>query len=250
MKQIRFFTAMAFILSVLGLGLGLTARPVAAQGGTTITSAVFSVYATDNSGQTVNVHRITTPWSETGVTWNNFNNGFDPAVIASFTVNATGWYSADVTSLVQQWLDGAVPNYGLLLEQGFTDYTTYNSSEYATTAERPKLDICYTTAGNPTETCFTIQRPNGTVADAYVWVLQPDTNFNYEALFTGNFSGGEKYSLFRFELHTPTAVTIQSLTAHSAASPGIIALVTVSLLGVGALIIVRTRRAADAPTPR
>lgn len=127
--------------------------------GVVVDNATFSIYRVDYDGnRTVNVHRITAAWSETGagsVTWNNFG-GYDPAIRGSFTTNATnGWKSAGVTTLVQGWANGSYPNYGLLLDDPTTvadEYETYYSSEYGTVSQRPKLTICYHTGGTPTAT--------------------------------------------------------------------------------------------------
>lgn len=65
----------------------------------------------------ISVHRITAPWSESTVTWQN-KPAHDPAVVATACVgdsSGTGWKQADVTALVHQWLLGAVANHGLLL---------------------------------------------------------------------------------------------------------------------------------------
>ena len=127
--------------------------------GVVVDDATFSIYRVDYDGnRTVNVHRITAAWSETGsgsVTWNNFG-GYDPAIRGSFTTNATdGWKSANVTGLVQGWASGSYSNYGLLLDDPTTvtdEYETYYASEYGTVSERPKLTICYHTGDTATPT--------------------------------------------------------------------------------------------------
>src|SRR5262249_32904498 len=78
-----------------------------------------------NSGTSSNpmvVHRITSAWDPATVTWNT--TGFTYAATVSATVNRSlqpnnpscpvGTVYADVTGLVQAWVDGTVPNYGLL----------------------------------------------------------------------------------------------------------------------------------------
>lgn len=175
--------------------------------GSTINSAVFSIYSTDTpTHMTVNLHRITVDWGEYSVTWNTFAGSFDPAIIGSFTVNSTGWQTVDVTLLVQAWVNGVYPNFGIALEQGKTLYNVYHSSEALTVSLRPKLDIQYTTPGGiPGH--LVLQRPeaaqNG-VADAYIWALNPTYNGGgAQTLWTGNVPDslnqyGEKYSLLRF----------------------------------------------------
>jgi hypothetical protein len=246
MKQLHFSFVLAATLVLLGLGLMLTIRPVVAQTGTHINSAVLSIYENSVSGETVNVHPITTTWTETGVTWSNFGDGFQQTPIGSFMADSTGWHTVTVTSQVQEWVDNPSQNFGLVLEQGLTPSTEYNSSEFGTLAERPKLDVCYTRNGGP-ETCFTIQRGIGqsTVADAYVWEPLPDYNGGtspilYTGLYTNGGSTGMKYSLLRFELTTPTAVHLQSLTARSSVSPEL-ALAVIGMVGAVGMVVLRRR---------
>ena len=60
------------------------------------------------------VHRITQPWTEAGVTRGNnpaavFAKDFGARVVAS------GFYTLDVTALYKDWKGGAYPNYGIKL---------------------------------------------------------------------------------------------------------------------------------------
>ena len=163
-----------------------------------IDSATFSIYASSANGQTVRLHRITAPWIETEVTWNNFGGGYSSVVEGSFVADSTGWHSVDVTELVEQWAYGIYPNYGLLLEQGEGD-TRYFSSEYGTAELRPVLEICYTTSGG--SACVSLARPCPDVDDAYIWELNPDTNYGLsDSLYTRLINGYLKHSLIRFEL--------------------------------------------------
>jgi hypothetical protein len=73
--------------------------------------------------------------------------------------------------LVQAWVNGSVPNYGILLDQpALNSYAGYYSSEYPTTAQRPQLVLCYTGSGpliptatpNPTQTPVPTATPTPT----------------------------------------------------------------------------------------
>ena len=109
------------VLAVVG-GLGNMAsspQQVAADtfeipSGAIIDSATFGIYSSGAGGQTVNLHRITAPWTEAGVTWDNFG-GHDASVVSSFSANSDGWNTADVTDLVRDWVDGTYANQGLIL---------------------------------------------------------------------------------------------------------------------------------------
>ena len=181
-----------------------------------VTTARFEIYSLGVTDQTVRVHRVTTPWNESQVTWNNFGGGFDPTVAGSFDTDAVGWRSVDVTALVQSWADDTYPNYGLLLEQGLTSYTTYVSSEDGTLALRPKLTITYTVPNNGSDV-LTIQRgplmPTA-VPDALIWQAQPDINYgDFDLLLTGRVDNGEKQSLLQFHFALPCASITNRATA-------------------------------------
>ncbi len=198
-------TKIFIALFLVGCVAGMAAPPLSAQveipEGSTIDQAVFSIYAWRITSQTVNVHRITADWGENSVTWNSFGASYDNGtVIGSFTTDSLGWRTVDVTALVQAWVNGVYPNHGILLQQGLTPYTTYPSSELINTLVRPKLEIWYTTPAGDSDYAI-IQRPDVAqdgVADAYIWELHPDTNYNIEMLTTGNANGFEKMALLRF----------------------------------------------------
>jgi hypothetical protein len=114
---------------------------------------VLSAEATLNvllyGGAPVRAHVVTAPWSEGAVTWDSFNGAYLPAVAATFPAAANAFphppvpTSTDVAALVQAWLNGSVPNDGLLLERDLTGSTVFCSSEFTTPSERPKLSTCY-----------------------------------------------------------------------------------------------------------
>jgi hypothetical protein len=66
----------------------------------------------------VSIHRVTSAWSEAGITWQSMPT-HDPAVIATVCVGdsfSNGWKRADVTALVQAWLTGAAQDHGLVIK--------------------------------------------------------------------------------------------------------------------------------------
>ncbi|AVX21580.1 hypothetical protein SAMN02745885_01671 [Carboxydocella sporoproducens DSM 16521] len=113
-----------------------------------ITSATLSLYAYTVSGsQTVNLHKVTSAWSESTITWNTAP-GFDSSVVTAKNISAVGWQDFDITVLVQGWKTNG-NNFGVLLKQDTesnSNYCDFASKEYTTdTALRPKLIITYTT---------------------------------------------------------------------------------------------------------
>ncbi|MFT3775809.1 MAG: DNRLRE domain-containing protein [Minicystis sp.] len=93
---------------------------------------------------TINVHRVTAPWSEATVTWQSFGGAFAPAVEASFG-NTGPTMTFSIPALVEGWANGTFPNNGVLLEQPGPYGTNFWSSEYDAT-QGPALDLCYTLA--------------------------------------------------------------------------------------------------------
>lgn len=121
--------------------------------GAQVVLAAFSPYVSWNEQSSqVRLHRITAPWNELSVTWQNFGGAasWDPAVIATFDGSGVGHKTVDVTSLVQAWKSGVHPNHGLLLEEDPVKLHGYFSSESGTANLRPSLYVCYTAAaGGP-----------------------------------------------------------------------------------------------------
>ena len=101
----------------------------------------------------VEVYSITEDWSESEVTWNNQP---DPAgsLADTFLVNSTTRqpYTADLTGLVEDWVDGTTANYGVMLKLGQARGDTRAacaSSDNGTAALRPELEIDWHTTGAP-----------------------------------------------------------------------------------------------------
>lgn len=165
-----------------------------------IDSAILSIYVGDPSIETVGIHRATADWNEATVTWNSFGESYDPSPAATFIPNDFGWFRVNVTTLVQGWINGDYPDFGMLLKQGPTAFTKYFSSEYPTPELHPMLTICFTSGDVPE--CVTIQRDfNGTVADAHIWERWPDDPHGFEpVLFTGYIDQYEKRTLIKFSM--------------------------------------------------
>lgn len=256
MKRTRIITIVVVILALLGLSLNITAPPAAAQSGRTIVSAVFSTYVWGPSGHTVNAHEITAAWDANTVTWASFGGAFNPAVIGSFLPNAAGWYTVNVTSLVQAWVNTPASNHGLLLEEpgAAVSFSQYHSSDYTVdTTLRPKLDIDYTNAGAPaTILHLTIQQglaqgtTVGNVPDTFIEQALPNQNWGTSPfLVTGRNDPSAptlvKQALFQFDLRSPTAVTLQSFDARPASAPDL-TLPALGVLGMVGIVALRLRR--------
>jgi hypothetical protein len=88
------------------------------------------------------IHRVTEPWTESGVT--RYNN---PAATFYRTwgtpIVNTAWYTVDITDLYIGWQNGTYPNYGIKLVPTRNDRTngSVHTAEYGDPALRPKLVI-------------------------------------------------------------------------------------------------------------
>lgn len=121
---------------------GLSAIPK----GSTITSANLSFYTQTTTNDNFQVCRITGPWSESTVTWNTKPRY--SGVYAQFQIARAGWYSVNVRTLVNEWVQGTQNNYGFLLkktnEASTERYPRAPSSDYGTSTYRPYLYVVYT----------------------------------------------------------------------------------------------------------
>jgi len=90
----------------------------AAISGQTVDSATLRLYLADlRAGGSIRVHAITSPWTESSVTWNT-GPSYEPvpeAVIAVGSADVGSTVSIDLTDLAAKWASGAVQNHGVLL---------------------------------------------------------------------------------------------------------------------------------------
>lgn len=183
--------------------------------GATLLSASFNVLIEAATNQDINVHRITNPWQELAVTWNNFGGSYSPTIEATFNASAIGWTSVDVTNLVEGWLNGTYPNYGLLLDQVNKTWprTEFDTREYNAAAGAAFLEICYTLNGSVV--CDTTRN----IGDTYIYQLNPNENNGYKGvMYTGwgYATDLEKQALVKFDLgFTPPPPQVQCETAYA-----------------------------------
>lgn len=89
--------------------------------GTPITQAQLHLYLYGSCdlrerSHTVAVHSLSADWTENLVTWSTQPLAADDAAGSTPIQSRTwGWYTIDITALVMEWIDGARPNYGLML---------------------------------------------------------------------------------------------------------------------------------------
>lgn len=97
-------------------------------------------------GRTVDLHRITTPWDYRTATWSFpwLKPGGDYAAdpVASAVITLSMPYYWRIEALVAGWVDGTVPNYGLLLKPTNLDKSRFSTFASGTT-DGPELTVTY-----------------------------------------------------------------------------------------------------------
>ncbi len=152
----------------------------------TITSAKLSLYfnpyytgvTQHNGDNAIWIQRVTTPWDEDKVTWNN-----QPSVTTTNQIGIVQSTSAkqnypdlDVTELFNDILKSGTGNYGLMIKlQDETPYRNllFASSDNTDQTIRPKLVITYTS----TTDCITLQPDWESGKDAEVGYIVPNSNY-------------------------------------------------------------------------
>ena len=99
-----------------------------------------------SSSAPIEIHKVLGEWNSVDITWNT-QPSFSSTVIDYADVGSQGWYSWDITDLVNDWYTEA--NNGLMIkmadsvENGTTDrFRQFYSSE-AGSSYRPKLEIVF-----------------------------------------------------------------------------------------------------------
>ncbi|MBT8144693.1 MAG: DNRLRE domain-containing protein, partial [Gammaproteobacteria bacterium] len=169
----------------------------------------------------IGVHRVTRGWLEgtgkgtggaDGATWLSYDgstswgqNGgdFDSTLYAATTTTSVKngqWVAWDIRDLVDEWVSGQFPNYGLLLAgDGVADSAEFHSTEGLDPESAPKLTIvfaCECGVGGGSATLLLQPGPEGKEAmlrgtknygtAPYTWI---DTNVPYHALYEFDLSG-------------------------------------------------------------
>ena len=123
--------------------------------GSTVSKATLRLFVNQvTSPGSFDVYQLNTSWTESGVTYNNA-----PALGTSATGNHPVSFSIasvnqfvviDVTSLVQAWANGSVPNNGLALAMTTTSgAVAFDSKEGIYTSHQPELEIALAGAQGP-----------------------------------------------------------------------------------------------------
>lgn len=103
------------------------------------------------NGATWNTRDGTTPWTQAGGYFDEWTLNFFYKPIEYYEINQ--WHTADITSLVQSWVNSSLPNHGMIISQlttGSNKRHRFISREGEDPSLRPKLEITYTDNGSLT----------------------------------------------------------------------------------------------------
>ena len=126
--------------------------------GAKITSAELQLELDKSAGSvnTIDIHRVNASWTENDVTWlsrngtDNWSNpggDYSSAIFGQLETSTLGPVTANITKLVQSWVDGSADNYGMILvmdTNGNNEKKFISSDDNGDANLHPKLTITYT----------------------------------------------------------------------------------------------------------
>lgn len=153
----------------------------------------------------VKVRRITSAWTESGVT--NSSNPTSTDDVMGWQYVPDGWISIDITDLVKNWKDGTWQNYGVKLDglyNGTNEEKTFNTSDHADMQYWPTLEVQGV-------------RDSGGIPDVTLGTSTSVTHtFSYDALgnmLTNSDAGSYAYAGTGYaNPHAPTSIASSSLS--------------------------------------
>ncbi|MBM4430209.1 MAG: DNRLRE domain-containing protein, partial [Chloroflexi bacterium] len=187
-----------------------------------IEQATLHLYAVGWSGSNLsldlyailrNTQPCQTTWNQAqaGSNWAlpGANAATDRRSVPESSVTTSGiyqWYPFDITSLVQEWVEGSLPNNGMLL-RGSSSLSTVTfrlaSTQYATVSQRPKLVVTYRAGTGP------VQTPSATVTGTRTTT----------ATFTPTRTGTATATRTRTATPTPTQTPTRTRTPTRTGTP-------------------------------
>lgn len=143
----------------------------------------------------VTAHRVTSDWQDTTVTYDNFNDAFDPLSAGSRMVAAADSDSVFIAldnALVSGWIGGAIPNYGVLVQAPAATFAKQFHSRNSILGQ-PILRLAYT--NNNLDSTKDVSA----ASDAFIFkVLQPPPAGPLYVTHGTDFNSLLKFDLTRF----------------------------------------------------
>ena len=135
------------------LQFDLTAVPSSAQ----LVSANLSLYHNNTStsdghegSNSASLRRITSPWEEQSINWNNqpSTSEVNEIILPVSSNESEDYEDFDLLPLVTDWVANPADNYGFMMKQVTEQIyrsLKFSSGDYEDPGRHPKLDVCYTT---------------------------------------------------------------------------------------------------------
>jgi hypothetical protein len=178
--------------------------------GSLIAIAEFVAYVSNDWGYpdpiTVSVFDVTSPWSETSVTWNSQPSFGVPRSFTSVD-GAANYYLWNVTSLVQEWFNGTHTNYGIMLLAD--SYPLHEFASRESSLNRPYLYIQYLL---PTYTPIPTRTPTPTPTPTRTPGPSPTPTRTPTATWTNTPTHTPTHTPTRTPTHTPTYTATRTPT--------------------------------------
>ncbi len=109
----------------------------------TLELAHVTSYGIEGENLTITTHRITSDWTELGVTWNNQPGYQDSYGSQAILHSDWGWFNFDVTSLVSGWYKNQTSNYGIMVRGPEVNMTGFRGFATRETDLKPTLIVNY-----------------------------------------------------------------------------------------------------------
>lgn len=133
-----------------------------------VLSAKLRIYITTAGGGTLQAHRTTATWTETGATWGNMNANYDATAAGTASPSSAGVYvEFDVLNLIRAWRAGT-SNYGFMITGATGSGQSQFSSREAAAAQRPQLVVVATA-----EPSYSVSKLSQVVSDPANGTTQP-----------------------------------------------------------------------------
>lgn len=180
--------------------------------GVIVEQAYAQIYsATFYNAVTANVYKQTQAWDEMQTTWNSASTGTPWAtaggwgpgmssgtdILDTRTVGSKGYYSWDITSAAQDWMNDPSANHGVLFECT-TGNIKFASRENTNVGWEPKMNIKWRV------------KPNEVVDYSLRDVVREDEyHASNDVEYVGDTSGGEFVTWLKFDLPALTGHTLK-----------------------------------------
>ena len=165
--------------------------------GAYLTLTGYPVYTFTEGAKTVNMHRVTQDWTETGATWEVMNDKYDERIEAIYfgersyiegaeIYPATSNCEGNITNLVKKWYRDT-PNYGILLKSA---NEVYSGEQYPAFCSKNYNDGVSNATYNPMPLFELVYRNMNGLENYLDYLTQNFTDLStFVNTYTGNMTG-------------------------------------------------------------